>query len=229
MRVVELEQSCNPSFARHETFHPRFGWLSKAYEHTPEHGQSVFLRPDSTVVLGVGKNMVNAIRYWSVAFGVLEPFRLPGARVESHLVTPFARTVFGPGGWDPYLEDTATLWLLHWSLLQPTCTAPSWWIAFNLMTSTQFDDETLATAIRDAVAAVDVWDGVVMGSIKKDADCLIRMYTQRRTGRQGLDDLFDCPFRELGLIQPVAGEPRSYRFNMAADDRTSRPTSRRGS
>ncbi|HEX6077257.1 MAG TPA: DUF4007 family protein [Micromonosporaceae bacterium] len=53
------------SFSRHETFQPRFGWLHKAYNALtdPNVGSEVFLSDNATVTLGVGKNMVNAIRF----------------------------------------------------------------------------------------------------------------------------------------------------------------------
>ena len=55
-----------PVFARHESFYPRFGWLWKAVNLT-QTAPDLFLRPDATVELGVGKNMVRAIRYWGIA------------------------------------------------------------------------------------------------------------------------------------------------------------------
>jgi hypothetical protein len=53
----------NPVFARHETFHPRFGWLKKGFD-LAKQDPDIFLREDAPVRLGVGKNMVSAIRYW---------------------------------------------------------------------------------------------------------------------------------------------------------------------
>jgi hypothetical protein len=67
-------------FARHETFHPRFGWLKKGFDRASEDSE-VFLREDAPVQLGVGKNMVRSIRYWCVAFKLLaddQPTRLSG-------------------------------------------------------------------------------------------------------------------------------------------------------
>ena len=46
----------NPIFARHETFHPRFGWLKKGFDAAVEEPE-VFLREDAPVQLGVGKNI----------------------------------------------------------------------------------------------------------------------------------------------------------------------------
>ena len=60
-----------PGFARHETFHPRYGWLKKGFDAAMEDG-SVFHRKDATTRLGVGKNMVRAIRYWCLAYKILD-------------------------------------------------------------------------------------------------------------------------------------------------------------
>lgn len=214
MRVVELGSLCRPMFAHHETFHPRFGWLRKAYEGailSPD----LFSQPNATVELGVGKNMVHAIRYWGLAFKILrtsydkERPRRPGI-----IPTVLATTIFRDDGWDPYLEESATLWLLHWQLLSGPCLAPAWWIALNLMSVHQFDEAVLTRAVVEASAAVDGWTSVVPASIKKDVDCLIRMYALHTSGRSGLDDFLDCPFRELGLLEPAPGDARSYRFNL---------------
>ena len=51
----------NPVFARHETFHPRFGWLKKGFD-AAQKNPGIFLQEDAPVRLGVGKNMVNSIR-----------------------------------------------------------------------------------------------------------------------------------------------------------------------
>src|SRR4051812_9344677 len=60
-----------PAFGRSETFHPRYGWLKKGFDAAAV-DEGVFLRDDATTVLGVGKNMVRAIRYWGLAYKVLE-------------------------------------------------------------------------------------------------------------------------------------------------------------
>lgn len=59
------------SFGRHETFTLRFGWLTKGFKAWCE-DPSIFEKNDATVVLGVGKNMVHAIRYWLIARQVVD-------------------------------------------------------------------------------------------------------------------------------------------------------------
>ena len=50
------------SFSGHESFHCKSLWLKKGYDFICN--QKHFTDTDSVVELGVGKNMVSAIRYW---------------------------------------------------------------------------------------------------------------------------------------------------------------------
>jgi len=210
--AAELGRAARFAFARHETFHPRYGWLRKAFD-APSAGGDVFSRRDATVRLGVGKNMVHAIRYWGLAYKILAEVPDPDhPRRSGVTVTPFGEILLSEDGWDPYLEQPGTLWLLHWQLLSATCMAPAWWTLFNALEVTQLDDADLLGRVLDVVGAVPGWPDVAPGSVKKDIDCVLRMYASRGGGRQGIDDLLDSPFRELGLLEPVVGDPRVYRF-----------------
>src|SRR5262245_24642854 len=92
------------TFARHETFHPRYGWLRKAVIGAAAEGE-LFTKEDATVALGVGKNMVNAIRYWGQAFKLLEQAHNP-SRPRLPLIVPseLGKAMFSDEGWDPYVE-----------------------------------------------------------------------------------------------------------------------------
>ena len=69
--------------------------------------------------LGVGKNMVNAMRYWSKAFKLTQEHAHGDPSTGARLAAPTwrARWLLDENGADPYLEDTGSLWLLHWWLL----------------------------------------------------------------------------------------------------------------
>lgn len=53
----------SPSFSGHETFALRSNWLKKAYD-LLQHMPDLFYRDDAFVLLGVGENMVQSIRFW---------------------------------------------------------------------------------------------------------------------------------------------------------------------
>ncbi len=204
------------SFARHETFHPRYGWLKKGFDSACE-DSTVFLREDATTVLGVGKNMVRAIRYWCVAYKILSPerraenFRLYDARP-----TDFGEQLLAERGWDPYLEDPGSLWLLHWQLLRSPCQAPAWWAIFNSSRSPEFSDDALLQELCRFRDEQGGWDDVAESSLEKDVRCLLRMYGGGTQGRDLLEDSVDSPFLELGLIRPAAGAKRHWVLNVGA-------------
>lgn len=188
-------------FARHETFHPRFGWLKKGFDHAST-DSGIFLREDAPVRLGVGKNMVRSIRYWCSAFKLL----------KGDQPTEFGQQLLGQEGWDSYLEDPASLWLLHWKLLEPTCYATTWDFVFNQFRPVEFSTEELFKQLceyRDRIAP-----RMAESSLRKDISCLLRMYTQQSTNKNSVgEDSLDCPFAELGLIYATS-DSKAYAFRM---------------
>jgi len=139
---VQEKPKATAVFARHETFHPRFGWLKKGYDLAME-DPGIFLRDDAPVLLGVGKNMVRSIRYWCNAFKVLTE------EDRQSKPTIFGQQLLDDDGWDPFLENPASLWLLHWNLLKEPCTATAWAYTFSQFQSIEFDQETLLDELRD--------------------------------------------------------------------------------
>jgi hypothetical protein len=223
-----LAEHTRRKFAGHETFPPRFGWLRKAVAaveaDTPTadnvpYPSDVFLRRDATVDLGVGKNMVSAIRYWAQAFKLIEEGAArPGARAQHAAVTAEGRWLLGAQGVDPWLEKAGSLWLLHWWLLRPSSLAPTWWVLFHLHRSPRFSETDLVSLVRAQITATPGWDLVAEASITKDVDCITKMYAPKRASGKAtgqIEDLLDCPFRELGLLEAVPGAPKTWRFTQS--------------
>ncbi len=191
-----------PIFARHETFHPRFSWLKKGFDWAEKDG-NIFQREDAPIRLGVGKNMVRSIRYWCRSFKVLEAER----------PTEFGKQLFGEHGWDSFLEDPASLWLLHWNLLKPTCEAAAWYFTFFISKKLEFTSDELLTEISE-------WQNtlgktVVESSLKKDISCILRMYSSQESKTSFKEDSIDCPFQQLGIIQNARSSKR-YSFKTGA-------------
>jgi len=199
---MRLTEAAERSFARHETFHPRYSWFRKAYSHVAADG-GVFSRPDAPVEIGVGKNMVRAIRFWGMAARLItdDPNNARGR--EARCVPTYrGQALFGDNGWDPYMEDPATLWLLHWLLLAPRRSRlPVWWLAFNEFSAVEFTEDDLEAAVSVLLDAVPEWRKPHPKSISKDIRTLLRTYAPAdRTSRERIDDLLDCPLRELNLL-----------------------------
>ena len=201
----------SPKFAGHETFTLRYGWLKKAVDATGER-PDVFSQDDALVTLGVGKNMVRSIRHWGLVTGVLEE----DAGVSNNrgrFIRPsgLGSLLFGPQGFDPYLEDAGTLWLLHWQLAGNPDGPTTWYWAFNLFNEVEFTKDKLIGDIR-ALSRQSGWSRVADSSLRRDLDCFIRTYVHSRATRTVvLEETLDCPLAELGLIQELEAN-RFYVF-----------------
>ncbi|MGK5094000.1 DUF4007 family protein [Deltaproteobacteria bacterium TL4] len=183
---------CTPVFARHETFHPRFGWLKKGFDKASK-DQEIFSKEEAPVTLGVGKNMVKAIRYWCKAYKIIDD--------EQGVFRPtaFGKALLHDAGWDPFLEDSGSLWLLHWYLLKLPSSATVWYLTFNCLRQAEFTQEdllhNLSAGIREAFPKLKINES----SVKKDIHCLLRMYV-RQSQNKLTEETLDCPFAELSLI-----------------------------
>lgn len=191
------------SFGRHETFALRFGWLTKGYQAAYD-DKGVFNSNDATMILGVGKNMVAAIRYWLIACQISQQDTLEPTRVGYMIFDKDA-------GLDPYLEDEATIWLLHWLLASNPKNATSWYWFFNKYHKAEFTSQELTTALSDFVN-----DSIIEGkkpsinTLKSDVQLLHRMYTQTKiTNRAPLEESLDSPFSLLNLVS-VASDDRRF-------------------
>lgn len=207
-----LHECCRPVFGRHETFHPRWGWFSKAVAEGKANPY-VFQQADAPLLLGVGKNMVRAIRYWGEASTLLKEIKPPKERLTAASPTLRGNALLDPQtGADPYLELAGSLWLLHWWMLQPApqSMVPLAWYAFNVFRPQEFNAADLEQAFfEECLRGSSDWKPA-QNTLNRDGSCFLRTYVT--TAVAHIDDALDAPLRQLGLLHPVAGQKRRYRF-----------------
>ena len=87
-------------FRGHETFHIRKGWLNKGIRNVMT-ASDVFISKEENPmdVLGIGANMVKALRYWLQAVGITEE---PSRGKRSQTFTRFGELIYGH---DQYIEE----------------------------------------------------------------------------------------------------------------------------
>ena len=182
----------------------RLSWLKKGYDFiTAENG---FNDDDAVVKLGVGKNMVDAIRYWLRAFGLTN---------ESDELQPVAHELLGPDGYDPYLEDDATLWYLHY-LLVKTGRASIYHLVFNEYRKqgfsfnraqlTQFVQRRNAELGNNALNA---------NTLESDLTIFIRGYSpmEKEKDRFDAEEETSGLLQGLGLMSITKGEEVRFHFD----------------
>lgn len=188
----------NPTFANHESFHLRYGWLKKAYDAVDGNSGDIFVQSDAPIKLGVGKNMVKAIRFWALSNKIVQ---LKGNAKSTLEPTEMGHAIFrSSGGLDPYLEKSETLWLLHWLLFAPPCRIPVWWLIMNEFAATNIKLGELTDSVTQRITNISEWNTPSAKSIKKDVDVFMHTYSTER-GKLSIEDYLDCPFRQMRMIR----------------------------
>lgn len=179
-------------FGGHQSFALRTAWLPKAAAEI-EAGRDPLTDPLKGVVsLGLGKNMVEALRIWVEAYGVAER---PNGIWE---LTSFGSALLGRNGFDRYLEDEQTLWLLHWKIATSR-RAPffAWELLVNRWNEPQFTAADILLAFaREAERAGRPLSPV---SARQHFDVWLHTYLPARAGRG--EDGIDSPLSALGLVR----------------------------
>jgi hypothetical protein len=203
MRVGSVQHS----FSGHETFPFRYPWLKKGFDAVQEDGNA-FLHDDAITTLGVGKNMVRSIRHWCLTAGTIEENN--GEGDGALRVSDLGKLVLADDGLDPYLEDPATLWLLHWQIASNRARATTWFWIFSHFHEPEFTRELLTSALFNWAQTLS-GKQVAFSSVKRDVEVFLRTYVASRHRDDVAEDSIDCPLVELGLIaQP--GDGHAYRF-----------------
>lgn len=191
-------------FSGHETFPCRYAWLPKAFAAIQEDHAAFADDERAMIRLGVGKNMVRAIRFWMVEMSVA--VKRAGGGYEP---SSFARAIFHrKKGIDPFLQDIRTLWLLHWKLSTQTGQEPlfAWDFLINQWQSSDISRTAVLSAFRrmgdkEARPPSDV-------TLEQHFDTFLHTYVPTRSRKGEIqEDNLDCPLVELEFITAV-GERR---------------------
>lgn len=198
----------NPSFSGHQTFPFRYTWLKKGFDAVTKE-PAVFSSENASVTLGVGKNMVNSIRHWCSVAGLIRTDYLH--RGQS-VPTDLGKAIFCENGFDPYLDDPATLWLIHWKISTNMNQATTWYWAFNILKNNQFVRQTFKQQMYDWVLNnKESMRPASDNTLERDVNCFIRTYCHSRHTTAVMEESFDCPLVELNLISELPDDD-GYEF-----------------
>lgn len=154
------------TFSGHESFPCKALWLKKGFDFVVDGNK--WSSPNSVVKLGVGKNMVASIRFWMKAFNL----------VENDNLTSIANLLLNDeNGFDPYLEDLGTLWLLHY-LLVSTGEATLYNLFFTRFQRerTLFERQQVVALVKRCMTEDNKLKGYNENTVKKDVAVLLQNY-----------------------------------------------------
>ena len=188
------------TFSGHESFPCKTLWLKKGYDFVVAGND--FNSPEAVIGLGVGKNMVASIRFWLKAFGI----------TGNDEITWLGNYLFDDSkGKDKYLEDIATLWLLHFNLVfSEEATLYNMFFCGVQRERTHFEREQVLTYVKMRMVEVNKMTLFNANTVKKDIGVLLQNYTLPRKPQSNED--FSSLLIDLDLIRQ-SSEGKGYYFN----------------
>lgn len=187
-------------FSGHESFQCRNLWLKKGYEYVIANND--FSNDLAVIDLGVGNNMVSSIKFWMKSFELLD---------EDGGLSNLASQVFDEDGYDPYMEDIGTLWLLHYHLVRNDSIT-----TFNLFFN-QFRKQRIEFS-KDHIQNFLVnlcnkrEESHSENTINTDIGVFLKTYVQPKSkgAKKKIEDDFSSLFIDLGLVKPIADRKDWY-------------------
>lgn len=213
-------------FTGHETFTFRYPWLPKAVT-TIGKKPDLFKDIDEAIVrLGVGKQMASAIKFWVEAAKFVKKEKNGDFEVSS-----LGKKLLGKKGHDPYLEDTQTLWLIHWNF---STHHESPIFAWDFLMNQWQEPEIFPPFViqRFKKEADSKGRNLSLATLKQHFNIFLHTYVPTRGKKVAvLEDNLDCPLIELDLIRKVGervsdsnGKRESiYAFNREPKPQISEP------
>jgi hypothetical protein len=187
-------------FSGHESFPCRYTWLPKAYKAISKNPIIFSDDNQAMVELGVGKNMVKAIKFWVQAFGIAD------TQTQGMKITRFGERLLSEGGLDPFLEDIRTLWLLHWKISSiPEEPLFAWYFLLNQWAEPSF---SVSQVLKEFTRESERMERPLSDFTKEQhLDIFLHTYVRRRSRKadEVMEDTLDCPLTELQFVLP-AGE-----------------------
>lgn len=199
-------------FQGHNTFLCKNNWLKKGYDFVQAGGG--FTDADAVVRLGVGKNMVEAIRYWLRSFGLTD---------EADTLRHLAHELFADDGLDPYLEDSATLWYLHYCLVR-TGRASLYHLVFNDFRRTGFSFTRAQLAQFVTRRAAELGTATLNeNTLDSDLTVFFRSYAPpgREQARPDVEEESTGLLQDLGLL--TLNRTDGLRYHLESLDRPELP------
>jgi hypothetical protein len=180
-------------FSGHQTFPLRIAWLPKAIGEIASGRDPLTDIDEGIVSLGLGKNMVEALRCW------VEVFQIASKEDANWILSPIGELIFAPqAGLDPFIEDHSSNWLLHWLICTNTRDPFfAWECLFNRWPTAEFSSSAVIEVFQKESEQNQRSTSFV--TLKQHWEVFLHSYRPPRSIRG--EEHLDCALSVLGLIQ----------------------------
>ena len=188
-------------FSGHQTFPLRITWIPKAVAEIAAGRDPLTNIDEGITQLGLGKNMVEALRCW------IEAFQIARRAERGWHLTPIGSLIFAPtDGLDPYYEDVSTSWVLHW-LISTNAESPffAWECLFNRWPATEFSASQVIETFHKETSKTPRPASAV--TLRQHWEVFLHSY--RRPPADKGEDHLDSAMSVLRLIQEFGERPNA--------------------
>lgn len=176
-------------YGQHQSFYLRINWLRKAIKQLEDDNKFLY-KDDAAEQIGLGKNMVQSLRYWVVATGIVEIDN----RAEQN-ISPFGRLMSEN---DPYMEMVDTVSIVHYHLVDDMEPSTAWYWYFNHYTKKSATKEEIVDDFLFWLEKNEPGKPSA-NSIKRDIDCLVRLYCDKGKAEDP-EEVIQSPLSVIGLL-----------------------------
>ena len=156
---------------KHGSFYIRNNWPTKIISSI--NADRLIFSPnnelDAVDIIGVGRVMVKAMRYWAVAMGLATEEKTQQG-VACNL-TDLGNIISAR---DPFCQDKGSLWLLHRNLATNEEQATAWYWAFNIYNNKTFSKEDFCSAFYSYIQRAG--GNYQKTAVEKEFDCFKNTY-----------------------------------------------------
>ncbi|PHJ42773.1 DUF4007 family protein [Vibrio sp. PID17_43] len=213
-------------FSGHQSFPLRKGWLHKYYKIVDKGVDDVSKLEveDLAVKWGVGKNMVDAIKYWADAIGIGNPEKNKLSTGASEEMLSSWDIYWTLNQNDSYMVHRSTLWLTHWLLCRDTSVITSYRYFFSFYSGLTVSKDSLYAAMEESFERRNLFPSLTKkndsisyltldaeASMKKDINVFFQMYSSRKnTKKKDQEDCLLAMFTELELLKELGGQKDTW-------------------
>ncbi len=161
---------------KHGSFYMRSGWGTKIIQAVNENDM-IFTPSNEQMAIdniGLGRIMIKALRYWSVALGLTMENKLPEGIQQAP--TDLFRILDEN---DKYFQKNGSLLLLHRNLALNKEEATAWYWLFNEWDSSEIDKEIFSGAFHSYLAVNGLT--IKKDAVDKEYNCLRNTYISEKT------------------------------------------------
>ncbi|RYI26660.1 DUF4007 family protein [Bacillus infantis] len=186
-------------YGQHQSFYLRDRWLNKGIKNIKEDSR-FFYDKEAFEKIGLGKNMVQSLRYWVLATRVAEE-QFNSERKKVYKITNFGEILYK---FDRFIQFSDSAAILHYHLSSSKEPSTAWYWFFNILNQTVISKDELVSEFIKWVNNNEE-KKISEKSLKRDIDCLIKLYTAGHADNDP-EEVIQSPLYKIGLVKESKGQ-----------------------